>query len=106
MKLRITKFMIAAVAIFLLTAAPTGAKAQFAQNTNGGAEWTAEPPKMSNSGSVRSPFAEDVRPPSYAPPPGGGDGQKLPVHGGFWLMIGLAISYGIVRRNHKVEETV
>ena len=99
-----TKYIIAAAVLFSATAMSTEANAQFAQNTNGGAEWTVEPPKMSNSGTDIDLFT-DSRPPAYAPPPEGGDGQKLgPISEGLWVLIGLAMTYGIIRRKQRVKD--
>ena len=38
--------------------------------------------------------------------PGGGTGQKeeVPVSEGIWAIIGLAIAYGVARRNRKIKE--
>ena len=101
MKLNITKYIIAA-AIFLAAATPVATKAQYAQTTEN-TEWEAKPPRISNPGNERTPFT-DSRPPAYAPPPEGGDGQKLPIHGGLWVLIGLAVAYGVVYRKCKEDD--
>ena len=100
MKLNITKYIIAAAILFLAAATPIEAKAQYAQTTEN-AEWKTEPPKMSNPGAERAPFTDITHPPAYAPPPEGGDGQKLPIRGGLWVLIGLTVAYGIVYRKRE-----
>ena len=70
--------------------------------------WQTESPesKPNQSDNFMIPFAEN-RTPLYAPPPGGGDGQKLPVSGGVWLLLGLALAYGIIiRRKPKKRSRV
>ena len=55
----------------------------------------------------RKPFGENSAPGSplrAAPGGGGGTGQKqdtAPVGEGIWALIGLAVVYGVVRRNSK-----
>ena len=99
--------MIAAAALFLAAATPTiETKAQWdnVQSTASN-EIFEKSSTASNSSNAREPFAQIQAPPSYAPPTGEvGDGQKLPIHGGFWILIGLAVSYGIARREKRITE--
>ena len=99
-----TKYIIAAAALFLAVATSTiDVKAQWDSQhtvTDGTLEQPVVP--LDNTGE-RDPFSNQV-PPSYVPPPGyngEGDGQKLPPPDGFWMLIGLAIAYGLVCRKRK-----
>ena len=105
MKHKIIKYIIAVAVLFSTTAMSTEVNAQFAQSKNGVSEWVTEPPKTSSSGSDGLPFV-DPRPPAYAPPPEGGEGQKIPLTEGLWILIGLAMSYGIVRRKQKEKDVI
>ena len=104
MRFKMKKYMIVAAALFLTAATPTELKAQWDGAQTNSAEWTAEPPKMPNTGSERSPFKDiNTSPPSYVPP--GGDGNKIvPISGGIWIVTGLSVAYGIVRRKFRREE--
>ena len=109
MKNKLAKYVIAFAVVFLATDITIEAKLPWdnnVQNADGGIEWVAEPSKKSNPVGGRAPFTDlHPPPPSYAQPPGGGDGQKLPVPGGLWILIGMAMTYGVVcRRDKKSKE--
>ena len=99
MKLNIKiKNKIVAATLFLIATTSVETKAQWSDRYTG---WAAEPPRMPMNYGERAPFATESMPPLHAPPPGGGDGQKLPVNGGFWILIGLALTHSFIRRKHK-----
>ena len=109
MKLKISKYIIAAAVLFSATATSTEANAQWnniAQSTDTSFK---NPLVTPNNSSGRAPFAESnspfhPSPPLRAQPPGiDGDGQKLPVSGGLWILTGLSIIYGIACRILKKE---
>ena len=99
------RYIIAAAALFLAAATPTiDAKAQWdvAQNATSGEVFEKSSPAINSGGTIKTPFSE-TPPPSYALPPGAGDSQKeIPIQGGLWALIGLAISYGIFRRERRI----
>ena len=104
MKNKLAKYVIAFTVVFLATDITIEAKLPWdnnVQNADGGIEWGAEPSKKSRPGGERAPFTDLHPPPAYAPPPGGGDGQKLPVPDGLWILIGMAMTYGAVCRRDK-----
>jgi len=100
-KIRNTIAVVTALVI-LVAAVPIDVKSQVQEPGSGNAEWVVEPPKAPNSSASRSPFESK---PNFAPPPGGGDANKefTPIHSGFWILTGLAMVYGIVRRNQRKE---
>jgi hypothetical protein len=104
MKLNRIKYQIAVVALFLVASAQTiEVKAQLGTRK----ETASFVPFDPNRG--KSPFSggnQAPPPPSYVPPPGGeGDAQKeLPVLEGCWIIVGLAISYGIFCRQCKGKD--
>ena len=103
MKLNRLKYAIVAAALFFVTVVavqPVVANS-FAQNPN--SESVLIPLNQSKE---RAPFTDtQAPPPSYAGPPGSGDGQKLlPVPGGLWIVIGLTIVYGIACRKRRKRE--
>ena len=107
MKQNKIKYMIAAAALILAAAIQTGeVKAQWAvaQNTTNNESLEKSLIPLDNSGE-RAPFAETL-PPSYAPPGTGGNSQKeqeddAPVVGGFMILTGLVMAYGISRRKRR-----
>ena len=100
MKHRLLKYMI--VAAFFAAVMPIEAKGQYAQ--------AAESPQTLNNEIEKTPFEESASPfkappPAYAPPPGGDDGQKIiPVSDTSWVLMGLVVAYGFVRRRNLQKE--
>ena len=99
MKHRLLKYMI--VTAFFAVAISIEARAQYEHAEK------AESPQTQNNSAERTPFTEstgspfNAPPPSYAPPPGGGDAQKeIPVSNGLWIIAGLVIVYSLVRRRN------
>ena len=96
-----TKYIIAATALFLI--AVTQTVEVKAQSAMGGETYEQTAAPLNNSGE-RAPFAQTQAPPSYAPPGGEpGDAQKevTPVPGGFLILAGLAVAYGIRLRSKR-----
>jgi len=64
--------------------------------------WKSSPEKtiLEQTQAERKPFGEDDAPQSQLrAAPGGGNGQKeVPVAEGMWIIIGLAIAYGVTCR--------
>jgi len=108
MKNKLKKYVIVTATLSLMFSTTIEAKLSWdnnVQNADGGIEWVAEPSKKSRPSGERAPFTDLHPPPVYAPPPGEGDGQKLPVPDGFWILIGMVMTYGIVcRRDKKNKE--
>ena len=71
---------------------------------------TEEKTILDQTQAERKPFGEDDAPQSQlrAAPGGGGTGQKeeVPVGEGIWVIVGLAIAYGVACRNRKLKEDV
>ena len=99
MKHRNMKFILLTALFLIISALPVDMQAQlkepFAQPQEFEAPLSAPPSGMSG--------------PRYAPPPGGGNGdanrEELPASNGFWIMVGLALSYGIVCRRKRKTDT-
>ena len=132
MKSNLTKYMIVAVTLFLVTTIQSlQANVQWDNSRNtpiNGFEKPFTPTdrssrstapsktpweifQSSNNGN-KSPFARSANRSkktenpliNFAPPPNeDGDGQKLPVHGGVWILAGLALTYGVVCKKHKKQ---
>ena len=72
-------------------------------------EWQAKTPEVSTDEQAtgKAPFSSETSKPLYAPPPGtgGGDAQKeLPVGNGIWILMGLAIVYGIADKKFRKDK--
>ena len=108
MKLSIVRNIIVSTILFLATVTLIEAKTQWdtpTPTTSESAGWAVEPPKAPNNGSERAPFENSS--PAYAPPPTAGNPQKeFPVPEGFWILVGLAVTYyaiDVFRRHKKGE---
>ena len=104
MKLNIRKYTIVAAMLFLIaTVSTVEAKLQWDNNS----ELFESPISDSNNQmNGRAPFASDNdnKPALRAAPPGSGDGQKLPIGDGAWVLVGLALCslvYGFKKRQQR-----
>ena len=83
------------------------ASANFSNPDEGWKNSTSEKTILDQTQAERKPFGEDDVPQSQlrAAPGGGGTGQKevVPVGEGLWIIIGLAVAYGVTCRNSKKD---